>query len=179
MKALRMMLLVLCFTLILSATSYSLTIDGGILFGNSWGGGFTTDWHSNLVYLWTTNPFFEKATGLPSGWQAYISPAGNFEQLYTYGIAPQPNILFSQWWNDPQKPVYIDWMEIQYNWATHEVIQIWQGGGLYSNGNWAVVSYGSAGGPSSPPSPVPEPVSIMLLGVGLVGIAIARKKLGK
>ena len=133
-----------------------------ILYGNSWGFGFSYAGLYDYANFWTTYPYFEKVTGLPAGWSYYLNSPGDFLQILTPGAATTSPIEI--FWNDPETDVYFHY---QFIYGGNVVVQ---GTLFHQKGSNSWAHQPSYSGPGNVPGPVPEPSSIFLFGLASVAI---------
>jgi len=163
----------------------------------SWSQLFVTDDKPNLLNLWS-NSEFENIDYYEASWTSWQSSddlrAQGFTTEYNYNIK---NIYLTGTWIDSNpEPLYLAAQEIHYDFSAGTAIDTfyyglywdgasWDGGGIAitpGDGSDYAGYFELAGGQSEPIHPVPEPQSIILYSVGIIGLFFLglknKKKLG-
>ncbi len=149
----------------------------------SWSQLFVTDDKPNLLNLWS-NKEFENIVYHDDDWISWQSSDGFSAQGYTtaYNYGIKDIYVTGTWVDSHPEPFYLAGQEIHYDFSTGTAVNTynyglywdgssWDGGGIKVTPDTIYAEYFEAGGGLyEPVHPVPEPQSIILFSVGIMGL---------
>jgi hypothetical protein len=143
-------------------------------------GEVTTQHQPNLVNLWSDVAFGDATWSYGTYWQS-SDTSHPWAQWFTTGPYDVSNVTGSQNWNVPEgTELYLGVQECHYDWDTGEIGPSWNYGYYWNGEIWqwdtSDTYFDLAGGLVNCPSPVSIPTSVLLLGAGLLGLIVIRRR---